>query len=138
MLTVGLLDMIKRHEGVRRIAYQDPLGVQTIGVGHNLSKPLTDQAISQILQDDVQDAHNECLHAFPWFADLTEPRQWVMIDLCFNLGLPRLLGFRKVLQAMALGEYETAANELLDSLWAKQVKSRALELAAMLRGGDSI
>jgi len=133
-----LLDMLIRHEGKRRILYEDSLGVPTIGVGHNLSKPLSDAAILQILRDDVNDAYNECLHAFPWFMDLTEARQRAVIDMCFNMGLPRLLGFKKFLQAMALGDYDTAANEMLDSLWAKQVKSRALELANMIRGAEQV
>lgn len=133
-----LLDMITRHEGKRRVLYHDSLGIPTIGIGHNLSKPLTDMAIQQILRDDVNDAYGECLHAFPWFAELTEKRQWVLIDMCFNLGLPRLLGFKKFLQAMALGDYETAAVEMLDSLWAKQVKGRALELAGMIRGSTDV
>lgn len=133
-----LLEMIARHEGKRRVMYEDSLGLPTIGVGHNLSKPLSDMAIAQILRDDVDDAYNDCLHAFPWFADLTQSRQWAMIDMCFNLGLTRLLGFKKFLQAMELGDYETAANEMLDSLWAKQVKGRALELAQLIRGTEQV
>ena len=58
----------------------------------------------------------------------------VVTDMMFNMGLPRLKGFTKFLKAMELGDYETAANEMLDSLWAKQVKGRALELANMIRG----
>lgn len=133
-----LEEMIERHEGCRLSPYIDSLGVQTIGIGHNLHKPLTRQAVEQIRNDDIADARNECLHAFPWFAELTEPRQWVLIDMCFNMGLPRLLGFKKFIQSMALGDYETAAVEMLDSLWAKQVKGRALELAGMIRGSTNV
>lgn len=133
-----LLDFITRHEGKRRVLYEDSLGIPTIGVGHNLSKPISDMAIAQILRDDVNEAYSECLHAFPWFADLTLPRQWVMIDMCFNMGLAKLLVFKKFLQAMSLGDYDTAANEMLDSLWAKQVKNRALELATMIRGTEQV
>lgn len=129
-----LEQMIERHEGCRTSPYIDSLGVQTIGIGHNLHKPLTRAAILQIFKDDLTDATNECLHAFPWFADLDEQRQWVVIDMCFNLGLAGLKKFTKFLAAMELGQYDTAANEMLDSLWAKQVKGRALELAGMIRG----
>lgn len=133
-----LEEMIERHEGCRLLPYIDSVGVQTIGIGHNLHKPLTYAAVRQIFRDDLNDATNECLHAFPWFADLTEPRQWVLIDMCFNLGLTKLLQFKRFLLACERGDYDTAANEMLDSLWRKQVKSRALELAALMRGTESV
>ena len=126
--------MIERHEGNRAMPYPDSLGIWTVGVGHNMSRPLSAAAIQQILRDDIADATNDCVHAFPWFADLTQPRQAALIDMCFNLGVTRLRGFRKFLAAMEHGDYETAANEMLDSLWAKQVHGRALELAQLVRG----
>ena len=126
------------HEGSRNTPYIDSVGVQTIGIGHNLHKPLSERAILQIFQDDVADAKNDCLHAFPFFADLTEARQWVLINMCFNLGLRGLQKFTKFLAAVELGDYETAANEMLDSLWAKQVKVRARDLAQMMRGSEAI
>ena len=126
--------MIERHEGCRFEPYIDSVGVQTIGIGHNLHKPLTRQAVMQIFTDDLNDAVNDCLHAFPFFTELSKPRQWVLLDMCFNLGLPKLQQFTKFLKAVELGNYDIAAQEMLDSLWAKQVKGRAIELAAMMRG----
>lgn len=127
-------DMLIRHEGERATPYIDSVGVQTIGIGHNLHKPLSARAIRVIFEDDLADARNDCLHAFPWFADLDETRQWVIINMCFNLGLTRLQGFYKFLNAVERGDYATAATEMLDSLWAKQVKKRAHELAALMQG----
>lgn len=130
--------MIERHEGCRFSPYIDSVGVQTIGIGHNLHKPLSRKAVEQIFRDDLNDVINECLHAFPWFTELTKHRQHVVLDMCFNLGMTRLRGFVNFLKAMELGEYDTAANEMLDSLWAKQVKGRALELAQMIRGPEQV
>ena len=126
------------HEGSRNRPYPDTNGVLTIGIGHNLNKPLSDRAILQIFHDDLADAKNDCLHAFPFFSELTEARQWVLINMCFNLGLAGLHRFTKFLKALELGDYETAANEMLDSLWAKQVKIRARELAQQMRGSETI
>lgn len=126
--------MLKRHEGYRTTIYVDSLGVETIGYGHNLHKPITRKAAEQIFADDVADAKGDCIHHFPWFYELTEARQWVLINMCFNLGINRLLGFKKFLTAVAMGDYETAANEMLSSLWARQVKGRARELAQLMRG----
>ena len=61
-----------------------------------------------------------------------------MINLCFNLGLPRLKKFVKALAAMEAGNYEEAAIEFLDSRWAKQVGSRALEVTHMIRSGEYV
>ena len=133
-----LEQMLERHEGCRNVPYIDSVGVQTIGIGHNLHKPLSRAAIEQIFRDDIADAKNDCLHAFPFFADLTEARQCVLVNMCFNMGLARLKGFVKFLQAVELGDYETAATEMLDSLWAKQVKRRALELSNLMRGGEFV
>ena len=130
-------DMLKRHEGNHATPYIDSVGVQTIGYGHNLHKPLSERARQVIFEDDVADAKNDCLHAFPWFAELDESRQWVLINMCFNLGLPRLQGFYKFLAAVERGDYDTAAIEMLDSLWAKQVKGRARELAAIMQGSTT-
>lgn len=131
-------EMLIRHEGMRATPYIDSVGVQTIGIGHNLHKPLSHAAIMHIFKDDVADAKNDCLHAFPWFADLDETRQWVLINMCFNLGLPRLQKFHQFLTAVEQGDYETAASEMLESLWAKQVKGRARELAALMQGSATV
>lgn len=131
-------EMLMRHEGMRGTPYIDSLGVQTIGIGHNLHKPLSYAAVMQIFKDDVNDAKNDCLHAFSWFAELDETRKGVMINMCFNLGLSRLQGFHKFLKAMELGDYTTAATEMRQSLWATQVKGRAKELAALMEGSADI
>lgn len=137
-MTETLAEMLERHEGCRLSPYIDSVGVQTIGIGHNLHKPITYAAAKKIFEDDLADAINDCLHAFPWFSDLTEPRQAVLVNMCFNLGLPKLLHFTKFLAACERGDYDTAADEMLDSLWRKQVKSRALELAALMRGTEAV
>ena len=133
-----LEQMIERHEGCRYTPYIDSVGVQTIGIGHNLHKPLRRETVEMMRNHDIEDARNDCLHQFPWFADLTEQRQWAMIDLCFNMGVNRLMTFKNFLLAMSLGDYETAADHLLDSLYAKQVKGRAREIATMIRGSEQV
>ena len=133
-----LEQMLERHEGYKPTIYIDSVGVETVGIGHNLHKPLRREAILHILRDDIDDATNECVHNFPWFADLTQPRQWAMINLCFNLGIARLLKFVKFLAAMELGNYDTAAEELKDSLWFKQVGKRGPEIVGLIRGSQDV
>jgi lysozyme len=59
-----------------------------------------------------------------------------MINLCFNLGLTRLRGFVKALEAMSRGQYDVAADEFMDSRWASQVGDRAVEVTDLIRTGE--
>ena len=61
-----LEEFIQRHEGCRVTPYIDSVGVQTIGVGHNLHKPFPMNVIELLRDEDIKDAKNDCLHAFPW------------------------------------------------------------------------
>lgn len=144
-----LEQMIERHEGYRDRPYDDAtgktvkqgdtiIGYLTIGIGHNLEKPIPREVLIHLLKLDIADATNDCLRAFPWFVELTEIRKRAMIDLCFNLGLPRLQKFVKFLRAMSLNEYDTAANELIESSWFKQVGRRGPEIAGMIRGSVEV
>lgn len=133
-----LEQMIARHEGTRPRPYLDSKGLWTVGIGHLMTRPLSAKAIDQIFQDDFCDAVNECTHAFPWFSELTTERQAVLVDLCFNMGLTRLLGFEKMLTALALGDYATARAQLLDSDAARDLPTRYQELADMMDGSAKV
>jgi len=127
-----------RDEGVVSHAYQDSLGYWTIGVGHLIDKRkgggLSDIIIRMILQNDINEVTTELDERLPWWRSLTEERQRVIVNMAFNLGVGGLLGFRKFLAALKVGNHEGAAIEMLDSLWATQVGDRATRLAGMIRG----
>jgi lysozyme len=67
---------------------------------------------------------------------MSEVRQRALADLVFNMGMSRLHGFVKTLDALQRRDYETAAEELLDSNYAKQVGARSVRVAEMIRTGD--
>ena len=48
--------------------------------------------------------------------------------MCFNLGITRLLKFKKFLGALESKDYKTASEEMMDSRWATQVGPRAVRL----------
>ena len=135
-----LIETLKRHEGVKYYVYKDHLGYETIGVGRCLKQGvglgLTHDEVDYLLINDINRCLEELDAAFPWFKDLTEIRREAMINLCFNLGLTRLRKFEKALAAMSIHNYEEAANEFLDSRWAKQVGNRAKEVTEMIRTGE--
>ena len=126
-----------RHEGMRLKPYEDVLTEDiTIGVGRNLdSLGLSEDEVLYLLNNDIERCDKELLHNFKWYPDLCRARQDAMINLCFNLGITRLLKFKKSLGYMAAGAFELAADEFLCSRWAEQVGNRAIEVTDLIRDG---
>ena len=136
---MNLIDTLVRHEGLRRLAYEDSLGVLTIGVGRNIEEVgLSDDEIYYLLKNDIRRCETELDNSFRWYKNLDQVRQEAMINLCFNLGITRLRKFKLALRAMEAKDYEDAADEFLDSLWATQVGQRAVEVAEMIRTGNYV
>lgn len=115
--------------------YKDTVGVLTIGVGHNLDEGISEHAAMFILEEDIAAHEGDCRREFRWYSGLDACRQDAVTDMCFNLGIARLLGFHRFLAAMETQQWDTAAMEMLDSQWAGQVGGRATELATMIRTG---
>ena len=136
---MNLIDTLVRHEGLRRLAYEDSVGVLTIGVGRNIEVVcLSDDEIYYLLKNDIRRCETELDNSFRWYKGLDQVRQEAMINLCFNLGITRLRKFKLALRAMEAKDYEDAADEFLDSLWATQVGQRAVEVAEMIRTGNYV
>ena len=136
MNRVQLIEELKRDEGVVLSLYQCSAGKNTIGVGRNLDdRGITEDESDYLLSNDIDLCVEELEGTFPWFATLSDARQRVMVNMCFNLGLSRLLGFKKFLAAMEAGDWETAGIEMLDSKWAVQVGNRSERLKDLVVGG---
>jgi lysozyme len=134
-----LIAELKRDEGEVLTAYQDSRGFWTIGVGHCIDRCVAGAGISasvsaQLLEQDIARAALDLDYHLPWWRDLGDARQRVLLNMAINLG-DRLLGFRKALAAMRAGDWTTAAAEMLDSQWAIQVGARAQRLAEAMKTG---
>ncbi len=130
------IERVIRHEGVKLKPYRCTAGKLTIGIGRNLDDVgITESEARYLLENDLQRCHQECLSSFPWYADLDEVRQSVICEMCFNLGLVRLKGFKKMLKAVEIGNFAVAGQEMLTSKWATQVGKRAKTLADMMKRG---
>ena len=122
-----LIDRITVSEDIKRLPYRDSLGIESIGIGHNLSKPISVGACDYILMDDLNDAKCQIDIALPWAAGLGDVRYWSLVELCFNMGLGvaggsrGLLSFTHTLDALKAGQYMNAARSLLQSKWADEV-----------------
>jgi lysozyme len=131
-------------EGWEHIAYPDPVtkgDPWTIGVGHTgpeVCEGLVwgSQLIDEALTADLTRATMECVEAFDWFLGLNEPRQAVLIGMCFQMGLGGLKGFHRMLAAARDERWATVAEEMRQSHWAKQTPERARRLAAQMETGE--
>jgi len=132
-----LITQLKVHEGVRSKVYLDTEGIETIGVGRNLvDRGLSDDEIELMLANDIRDFQEEVESAFPWWSDMDDVRQRVVVDMAFNMGLGSLSKFVNTLAHIENGRYEEASVEMLDSKWARQVGDRANVLSDMMRTGE--
>lgn len=128
----ALIDQLVHHEGLRLKPYVDTVGKVTIGVGRNLTDVgLSSKEAMQLLENDI-DAAILDLMSFGWFLTLDSTRQRAVIDFRFNVGAGTFRAFPKFLAAMAAKDYDSAANELMTSIWATQVGARATDIAAMI------
>ena len=137
-----LIEELRRDEGVRYSPYLDSVGVKTVGVGHNLEAcplkltyPINDEQVDLILSADLVSVFHDLDGNIGWWRTLSYPRKRVLANMCFNLGITRLLGFRRMLLAVERGHYDQAAREMLQSKWATQVFGRAVRLAEMMAKG---
>jgi lysozyme len=130
-----LENMLIRHEGMKLKPYKCTAGKLTIGVGRNIEdNGITEAEARMMLRYDIEVSRSPLLK-FKWFTELNQARQDAVINMVFNLGLPRFLKFKNTIACLQKHDYEGAATEMMNSGWAKQVKNRALELAAIIVTG---
>jgi lysozyme len=132
-----LFKQLRLHEGVEKFPYRCTSGKLTIGVGRNIEdRGLLDDEIDFLLDNDIEVVMNEVAVTFDWFFDLSEVRQRVVADMIFNLGLPTFKKFEQMIAALEAGDWSEAANQMMDSRWAKQVGARAERLREMMETGE--
>jgi lysozyme len=132
-----LISMIKEHEGKKLKPYKCSEGYLTIGWGRNLdSNGISEEEAEQMLKNDIWDAQMDCIRNIKVWGSLDVVRQSVLIDMCFNMGISKLLKFKKTLNDINNKNYKAASLEMLDSKWAKQVGKRAKKLSEMMKTGS--
>ena len=145
-----LLAQLKRHEGANKdpdgyhIPYRCPAHRLTIGYGHNLDAnpvpgingKLTEDQAQRLLEADVIAVQEQLAAHLPWIKALNAPRYAMLVNMAFNLGVGGLLGFKKTLAFVRVGDFRSAAKEMLNSKWAAQVGNRAKELSRQMETGQ--
>ena len=149
--------IVAKHEGVVLEPYKDSLGISTIGIGRNLedrgitdgelmhmnrdledviNNGLTEEEAYYLCINDIKNVEKELVAKKPIVLQLNEARQMCLVDMGFNMGVPRLMKFVNMWKAIDEANFEWAGEEMLDSRWAKQVKGRATHLSEVMRTGE--
>ncbi len=133
MTHIELRNWIKKCEGFRQHPYMDITQHVTIGYGRNLDdRGITPTEAEMLLANDIADAKLDLSEQF-WYHYQPEAVKDALTNMCFNLGLKRFLTFKKMISALIVKDFTTAARECLDSKWASQVGDRAKDIAVMIR-----
>lgn len=152
------LDKLIAHEGMVLKVYQDTLGIDTVGIGRNLkdrgiSKEeleymdipnmqvvyeygITEADARYLALNDIAIVENELCRVHTCVEDLDAVRQLVLMDMAFNMGVPRLCKFAKMWNAIHEKNFNAASVEMMDSKWARQVGSRAKKLSDAMKDGE--
>jgi len=132
-----LIETLRRHEGVKSTLYKCTSDKWTIGVGRNLEDVgLSEEEIDFLLLNDIVRTKELMDDYIPWHSDLDEVRQEALINFVFNVGIGTTMKFKNAMAALEEHDYETAAIEMMDSNWAKQVGNRAIEITEMIKTGE--
>lgn len=136
-----MLDLI-RHEGYMDTVYLDSEDLPTVGVGHlikdsdpefnlEVGTQVSDTRIEELFLRDVDEAIDNAM-VLVALNKHPEDVQSIIVNMAFNLGFFRLRGFKRMLRALELFDYEAAAREMQDSKWYKQVRRRSVELVSRM------
>ena len=131
---MNLLEQIKDHEGFSSTVYECTEGYDTIGYGFAIKDlELTEEIAEDILIGKLSKLRLRLCKTFDWFLDTPEVVQEVIMNMCYQMGLSGFSQFKKTIYYLETEQYEEAADEMLDSLWAKQTPNRAKELSEIIK-----
>lgn len=135
-MTQKLLAHIKTAEGFREKPYVCPAGKLTIGYGFNIQDRGIPQEVAEFWLAHELGLVKRELWRSGFGTNVSPTRLHVLYDMAYNMGVPRLLQFKNMFAAIEVHDYDQAADEMLDSLWARQVGNRAKKLSEIMRTGE--
>jgi lysozyme len=136
----NLIRQLVLEEGEVLHAYEDHLGYVTIGVGRLIDKRkgggITKEESRYLLANDVKKYTDLVSNSIPFYGQLNEARQAVLVGMAFQMGIAGLMKFKNTLKAIEAGRYKEAGNNMLNSLWARQTPARARRMARQMELGE--
>ena len=145
MSTNQLREELKIDEGVKYEIYLDHLGYPTFGIGHlvrstdpesgcEVGTSVTEHRVNEAFDEYIKTVLEDCERLYPFsFFDLPEEVQLIIANMMFNMGYSRLSKFVSMHRAVEVKDWNTAADEMVDSRWYRQVPNRAKRLVERMR-----
>lgn len=131
---MSLLERVLEHEGFESKPYPDPLTkAEPFTFGHGLTY-ITEEESRWIVQGRLEQLRESLVAIHPWLSERPIEALEVVVEMAFQMGVRGTNNFRNMWSALQREDYETAANEMLDSRWAKQTPNRAKALSEIMRG----
>jgi lysozyme len=139
-----LIEQLKIDEGEIQEVYLDHLNLKTVGIGHlcrqgepeydmEVGDPVSRERINELFNEDVESVLSDCNRLYPDFDELPEEAKQIICNMMFNMGLGRLSAFKGMKRGVDARDWESAANEMVDSKWYTQVTNRAERLVERMR-----
>lgn len=130
---MSVIESIIQHEGFRAKPYPDPIhGWQVPTFGHGLTYITSDES-RKLVENRVSEIMHQLDLRVPVYRSLPNAAQDVLIEMAYQMGVPGLLKFKRMLAALKTQSYRTAAAEMLDSQWAKRRPKCAKALAKQMK-----
>ena len=135
---MNILEDIKRHEGFRSKVYKCTEGYDTIGYGFAIKDLEIDKDVAElILMKKIKKLLEGIISTFDWFENSPEEVKFAVTNMCYQLGLAGFSKFKKTIYYLETEQYQEAAIECLDSLWARQTPNRAQEISEAFSSASS-
>jgi lysozyme len=133
-----LKERLIKEEGLRLKPYRCTSNKLTIGIGRNIEeRGISEAEALYLLENDIEIVLDELYASLHWLAEINTTVRMILIDMAFNMGVPRLLAFKNTLKYIREGDYKKASVEMLDSRWAGQVPIRAKGLSDLMAEVES-
>ena len=139
-----LQEDLKIDEGVIYRVYLDHLGLPTFGIGHLITEsdpehglevdtPVSPDRVDEAFETDVETVIEDCERLYIQWEHLPEEVQLIIANMMFNMGYTRLSKFKGMKAGVDSRDWDTAADEMVDSRWYQQVTNRADRLVQRMR-----
>ena len=122
-----VVEMLKRHEGLRTFPYNCSEGFLTLGIGRNLdANGISEEEAHYLLYNDINKVQKELTKNWGVWRTFPERARMVCIDMAFQMGITGFMSFRETRKLMELGKWLEASEEVLRSRYSIQTPNRAL------------
>ena len=130
----NLIEQIKESEGYRSKVYKCTEGFDTIGYGFAIKDLVLGEDIcDMILERKIAELKLRINQKFPFYDDMPEIVQDVIIEMCYQMGVSGFSKFKKTIEYFMRKDYNGASREMLDSRWASQTPNRAKKLSSYVK-----